>query len=280
MAVHAIKVQGPGARPIRIRDQGCPHGPVRRLMSPGDLGELLKPFVFLDLFAADGERSGFGWHPHSGIATVTLTFAGDVHYADSTGAKGLLRAGGSEYMQAGGGAWHTGSAVAPGPIRGFQLWLALPPALEGEPPFGVYVQPEAIATHGPMRVILGTYEGVAGIFPAPAPITYLHVHLKDGECWSFVPPAGQDVAFLAVDGGTLHVSGAALRDEIAVFTPGEAPIEMIAEGEVDLVVGSAVAHPHPLVTGSYSVHTTPAALAQGEEGIRIVGRHLRAAGTI
>ncbi len=42
-------------RPPRIigRTRGRRHGPITRLMSPGDLGELLKPFVFLDLFEMD-----------------------------------------------------------------------------------------------------------------------------------------------------------------------------------------------------------------------------------
>jgi Pirin len=48
-------------------------------MSPSDLGHVLKPFVFLDLF--DMEKAsfpGFGLHPHSGIATVSYLFEGSV----------------------------------------------------------------------------------------------------------------------------------------------------------------------------------------------------------
>jgi hypothetical protein len=37
------------------------HGPATRLMSPSDLGEILKPFVFLDLF--DHEGAPFNGHP-------------------------------------------------------------------------------------------------------------------------------------------------------------------------------------------------------------------------
>jgi hypothetical protein len=33
--------------------RGHRHGPTTRLMRPSDLGERLKPFVFLDLFEAD-----------------------------------------------------------------------------------------------------------------------------------------------------------------------------------------------------------------------------------
>jgi len=51
-------------RHIVHRSRGHRHGPVTRLMSPGDLGEILKPFVFLDLIDNEGKTfSGFGLHP-------------------------------------------------------------------------------------------------------------------------------------------------------------------------------------------------------------------------
>ena len=57
-------------RSIERRVAGEQHGPIARLISPGDLGERLKPFIFLDFFDADIEPGfGFGMHPHSGIAT-------------------------------------------------------------------------------------------------------------------------------------------------------------------------------------------------------------------
>ncbi|EGH22978.1 pirin, partial [Pseudomonas amygdali pv. mori str. 301020] len=37
-------------RAITHRTSGKSRGPITRLMSPGDLGQLLKPFVFLDQF--------------------------------------------------------------------------------------------------------------------------------------------------------------------------------------------------------------------------------------
>jgi hypothetical protein len=47
------------ARPRKItrRTRGNRHGPITRLMSPSDLGQVLKPFVFLDLF--DMENAAF-----------------------------------------------------------------------------------------------------------------------------------------------------------------------------------------------------------------------------
>jgi hypothetical protein len=41
------------ARAIVHRTRGSAHGPITRLVSPGDLGEFLKPFVFLDFSASN-----------------------------------------------------------------------------------------------------------------------------------------------------------------------------------------------------------------------------------
>jgi hypothetical protein len=46
------------------------------------------------------------------------------------------------------------------------------------------------------------------------------------------------------------------------------------------VLGSAIKHPHPLVLGYYSVHTSEAALALGEVEINRIGQQLRAAGRL
>jgi hypothetical protein len=50
-------------RRVSARSRGRAHGPVTRLMSPSDLGQTLKPFVFLDLFDIDLHRSKI-WFPH------------------------------------------------------------------------------------------------------------------------------------------------------------------------------------------------------------------------
>src|SRR5271168_1898354 len=57
------------ARRIALVTDGRRHGPITRLVSPSDIGELIKPFVFLDHFEiAPRPEPLFGIHPHSGIA--------------------------------------------------------------------------------------------------------------------------------------------------------------------------------------------------------------------
>ena len=273
------------ARAIVYRTRGSQHGPITRLMSPGDLGEFLKPFVFLDLFGFDtsGGRKGFGMHPHSGIATLTWLIEGDTRYEDTTGEQGVLPAGGVEWMRAGNGVWHDG-APAPGTqrVQGFQLWVALPASEENAPAQSIYLAPSQVPREGPARVLLGRHGAAQSPIPAPAPINYLAVQLKDGEHWRYTPPAGHTVGWIAVDAGRLDAGGGepVAAGELAVFEESGAAIGFVAQGDTSFVLGSAAKHPHELVMGHYSVHTSKAALEQGEAEIRRIGARLREEGRL
>jgi redox-sensitive bicupin YhaK (pirin superfamily) len=201
-------------------------------MSPSDLGHLLKPFVFLDLFDNHGKPfTGFGLHPHSGIATLTYVAEGNVSYEDTNGATDLLPAGGLEWMRAGAGVWHGGGAGEPGRTRGFQLWIALPPEQELGPSDSIYQAPEVIPRDGPARVLLGSYGTVL---------------------WT------------AVGMGSVLVPNELRQGELVAFNPPNAAIEFKAQTAAEFVLGSAVPHGCDLVLGSHSVDTTAEALQQAE----------------
>ena len=272
------------ARAIAHRTRGTTHGPITRLMSPSDLGQVLKPFVFLDLvnFQPGAGAQGFGMHPHSGIATLTFMAEGDVRYEDTTGQAGVLLAGGVEWMQAGGGVWHTGAPVGDMPGQGFQLWVALPAALENAPANSQYLAPSDVPQDGPARVLLGRYGAAHSAIAAPSDMTYLSVQLGAGERWRYTPPAGHTVAWVAVATGQLTTAGDTVAaGELVAFDPSEQAIDLVGQGEeTRFVLGSAAPHPHELVLGSYSVHTSRAALTQGESEIRRMGVELRQAGRL
>lgn len=264
-------------RAIVHRTRGRGHGPVTRLMSPGDLGQLVKPFVFLDLFKKDGPAFGFGLHPHSGIATVTYVVEGAVNYIDPDGATGTIPAGGVEWMMAGKGMWHGGS-IGEGPVAGFQLWLAMPPELELAPHQAAYVHADAVQTDGPARVLLGRQGEAKAEVEADLPITYLGVKLAAGETWRFTPPAGHSVLWIAVAEGTLSAPDAIEAGEMVVFDRSDGGITFTAQTAAHFVLGSSKPHEHDLAMGSYSVHTSPRALAEGEQHIDTLGEALRRQG--
>jgi redox-sensitive bicupin YhaK (pirin superfamily) len=254
---------------------------VTRLVSPGDVGELIKPFVFLDYFEADPANTPrFGFHPHSGIATLTLILAGQAFYKETTDREGVIDTGGVEWMRASSGVWHTGGAYGQKRIKGFQLWLAMPPALELAEPQSRYLTAADFQGAGPARVIAGENGGVKSVLGAPDGVTYLDVSLKAGERWTFTPPAGHSVLWIAPHAGQLATPDRVSKGELAVFEESDAPVEFEAITDTGFVLGSAVKHPHRLVTGYYSVHTSEAALREGEKNIATIGRRLHNQGVI
>jgi redox-sensitive bicupin YhaK (pirin superfamily) len=251
-------------------------------MSPGDFGQVLKPFVFLDLFDSTGASpdSGFGLHPHSGIATLTLITQGAVRYEDTTGKTGVVAQGGVEWMVAGGGVWHGGGWAEGAAARGFQLWVALPPELENGSSVSTYLAPDSIPHEGPARILLGHYGDSSSAIAAPSSMNYLAVGLKAGERWRYSPPEDHTVAWVALSEGRLHAPGALRVGELAVFNGSNGAIDFHAEVDTEFVLGSAVRHPHDLVLGNYSVHTSSATLEQGEAEIREIGKRLRQEGRL
>jgi redox-sensitive bicupin YhaK (pirin superfamily) len=267
-------------RAIELRVRGVQHGFIRRMVSPGDLGARLKPFVFLDHLSGQvAEGSGFGFHPHSGIATLTYQLNADAAYEDTAGQKGLVEATGLEWMRAGGGTWHQGF-IHPHEeeTRGFQLWVALPPGVEDGPPEGIYVPPRDVPQVGNVRVLLGTYEGHVHPIPAPSPLVYLDVVLGAGEAFRYVPPAKHTVAFAFVYRGRARVCGEDVEGELVVLDASEGEIVIDAQGPARVLFGCAQKHDHPLVLGSHSVHTNDASLRRGIAKIRVVGEELQRAG--
>jgi len=270
-----------GARKVVARTSGRSQGAISRLIDPEGLGRMLKPFVFLDYF--DENRAPlppFGLHPHSGIATLTYVPRGAFRYEDTSGAVGLLEGGGVEWIEAGSAVWHQAQTAGSEPLLGFQLWIALPPELELGAASSRYVASADIATVGPVRVLLGHYAGVTSAVQPPSPLNYLAVKLQPGERWIYQPPPNHSVLWAAVSKGTVLAPERIQLGELVAFEPSSHAVEFSAEVEAEFVLGSARPHPHELVLGPSSVHTTPAALNAGLREIAKIAEHLRRAGSV
>lgn len=264
-----------------IRTRGQTRGPITRLMSPGDLGQHLKPFVFLDLATPEPGPDGFfRWHPHSGIATVTVILKGAVRYQETTGTTGMLGAGAVEWMASGAGVWHTGAPIGTERLLGFQLWIALGPEREMRPPASQYLNADAVQSEGPARVILGAYGGASSPIDAPPGVTYLDVRLAAGESWTFMPEASQTIAWLAIYEGSIECACSASFGDMVIFEEGNGEITVSASTPAGFVLGAAAKLPHDLHIGNHSVHTSAEALQRGEAEIARIGTELRASGLL
>ena len=179
---------------------------------------VLKPFVFLDIFEVEGGMD-MPIHPHSGIGTITVFTKGDMRFDDPESGQGTIAYGGAEWSRAGGGMWH-GKELSPGSsprFQGFQLWIALlPPELENCASESHYLEASDMRRVGPATIIAGAYDGVESPARAPAGINYLLVTLKPGETWTYDPPKGHSVAWLAISQGALDAGETLTAGEMAV----------------------------------------------------------------
>jgi redox-sensitive bicupin YhaK (pirin superfamily) len=252
-------------RKIVFQAKGYQHGPISRMISPSDLGEFTKPFVFIDYFDAIADKNGgFGWHPHSGIATVSLVLDGGTEIEENTGFKAELSKGAVVYMQAGGRVWHTSRRDMDQRMHGFQLWVSLPPELEKSNATRHYLKNEEVVIKDNVRIILGEYQGVKSPIEAPNDMSYLQVSLKKGEQWTYKPPKTHNVLWLQVYQGELDKFK---KDEVVVFDHSNESITVEALEDTSLVLGSAAKFDHDLHLGRPSVHTNYSSLVRSRSRI-------------
>ena len=263
--------------------RGTQHGPINRLISPLAEGDDLKPFIFLD-YINTHIQAGFGFpmHPHSGLATLTWQPNCDIKYEDTTGQNGILKAGGLEWMNAGGGAWHRAQFATGGNAVGFQLWVAMPPTIEDGAALGQYIAPQDVPTQAILGGQIKLFLGELTQFDAPltSPIqahqdmTYFVLTLQAGAKWTYNMPATNDVAFAVVFEGDGEIDGTSSMQEL-VQIGGNEPITFSSgAAKTQILIGSGKKHPYPLITGTSSVHTSPAALERGQQRIRAIGEQL------
>ena len=227
----------------------------------------LNPFVLFDAGPLESkEVFGPSWHPHSGVATLTFPYISDLHHSDSDDNTGIVKEGGFQWMQAGGGLWHQ-EKYHPnqGKIGIQQLWVRLGPEEESTAPDYTDVQPEDVVKHGNTRIFIGEYQGVISPVKVPADISYFDITLKRGESWSYKAPASQTRGFVYPRKGSIKV-GTILVPELILgkFVDGSKNIEITAETDTELTVALAAPSPHKIVHEYGQMHTNQGALNKGK----------------
>lgn len=255
-------------RKIVLKTSGHRHGPITRLMSPGDIGQIIKPFIFLDYVEAPaGAGPNFGFHPHSGIATLTFPLSFDIQHETSSGQVDIVQRGGIEWVVTGKGIWHKAKPLNGDSMKAFQTWFSLPPSHETSEPSAMFIQPKDVPVSGNVKILLGSYKDLQSAIPVPFDLSYLFIELKDGETFSYQPPQNHQVAWVFSEKGSVEVSGEKLKRELAVFEDGNGELKMTSYGDSAFLLGSAVKHHYDLVMGPYSVHTDRKALEEGFRNI-------------
>ncbi|KAB8040806.1 pirin family protein [Silvanigrella paludirubra] len=266
-------------RKIIFRTKGSSHGAITRLISPDDIGEMLKPFVFLDYVNAKN-GPGFAFHPHSGIATLTHPLTFDVQHESSNGQIDTVQQEGIEWVIAGGGLWHRAKVLRGQPVQGFQLWISLPPNLENTESSALFISPSDVPKLGPVTVLLGEYENAKSLIKAPLDINCFIVKLKKGEVWNYVPPEMHNIAWTFAQMGQIKVNEQIFSSELVIFEEGNHKLNFTAVDNCTFLFGSSKKHDYPLVLGTHSVHTNEKALNEGKNKIEEIKKYLLETGKL
>lgn len=126
---------------------------------------LVGAWCFLDHYGPDDVSVTKGMrvarHPHTGLATVSWLFTGEIDHRDSGGNAAVVRPGELNLMIAGRGITHS-EISTPGTttLHGVQLWYALPDSTRFGPNHFEHYVPEPVHAPGlTVRVFLGTLLG-------------------------------------------------------------------------------------------------------------------------
>ncbi len=145
---------------------GGPRAMTVRRTLPQRRRSLIGPWCFVDHFGPDdvAETGGMAVprHPHTGLATVTLLFEGEVDHRDTSGFANTVRPGEVNLMIAGTGIAHSEfSSTGTTHLRGVQLWYALPDARRRSEPGSQHHVPELVELPGgTVRTYLDALGGV------------------------------------------------------------------------------------------------------------------------
>lgn len=208
----------------------------------GSRHDLTDPFLLLDNFGSNRIEeyiSGFPWHPHRGIQTVTYLLEGKIEHEDSEGNRGVIYPRDLQWMTAGSGIFHQEmpkpldekdpsellrSTGFPTSVVGMQLWVNLPAKDKMTKPSyrGINGSTTPVTDSGKgskVKVISGTYEGTEGSFIPGGRIdpTYLDVQMAPESEFTMDLKTGYTTIIYIITGSAEILSGGS-RQEINPLT--------------------------------------------------------------
>ncbi len=242
----AVRIQVLTPREVPL---GGPRAMTVRRTLPQRAVSLVGPWCFLDHYGPDEVGASGGMqvprHPHTGLATVSWLFTGEVDHLDSAGNAARVRPGELNLMLAGRGITHSEfSTPETTVLHGVQLWFALPEATRRSLPGFAHHVPEPVQVgDATLRVFIGSLAGsVSPVDTRTGPMLGAEVLLPAGGSLVLDASTGLDPAFehaLLVDTGEVTLGGdggdgvAVPTDHLAFLPCGHDRVEVRA-GDADV----------------------------------------------
>jgi redox-sensitive bicupin YhaK (pirin superfamily) len=214
---------------------------VRRTL-PQRQRSLIGAWCFVDHYGPDDVAATGGMnvapHPHTGLATVSWLFTGEVEHRDSHGVHAIVRPGELNLMTGGHGVCHSEVSLPDTTtLHGVQLWLALPDAHRDTPRAFAHHAPEPVELPGAtVRVFLGALAGAASPVPTFSPLLGAEIVLEPHARVALdVDPAFEHGVL--VDTGGVRVGGEGMTPadvaaaELGYVAPGTARLDLANDAD-------------------------------------------------
>ncbi|MEJ2866044.1 pirin family protein [Actinomycetospora sp. OC33-EN07] len=232
-AVPQVEILTPREVPL-----GGPRAMTVRRTLPQRQRSLIGAWCFVDHYGPDDTAASGGMdvppHPHTGLATVSWLFTGEVEHRDSLGTHAMVRPGELNLMTAGHGIAHSEVSTPDTTVlHGVQLWVALPEeARDGPRDFAHHApEPVTLPGGGTARVFLGALAGSRSPVPTATPLLGAEVLLEPGATIELAVDAGFEHGLL-VDRGHVAFQGQPLAPaELGYLRTGHATLRIEAGDE-------------------------------------------------
>ena len=209
---HRVEECGPVARLLEPRE--VPLGGIRGILVHRSLPQRELPMVgawcFLDRFDDEETRMRVLPHPHTGLQTVTWPIEGVIRHRDSVSSDVVVKPGELNIMTSGYGISHSEFSIGEenGPMRGLQLWVALPREMAGiDPGFEQHTDlPVFLADGLSASVLVGQLGTVASNATVYTPLVGADAVLDAGATATLPLESHFEYAVMVIS-GTLDVAG-------------------------------------------------------------------------
>ncbi len=154
---------------------------------------MVGPFIFIDHMGPSvikpGHYMDIGQHPHIGLSTLTYLLEGQVMHRDTLGTEQLVTPRSVGFMTSGRGIVHTErtpEALRDGgeyPVHGYQIWVALPKALQRMNPEFSFTPAESLPSWSTAGLDFTLVAGEAYGHRSPVPVfsPLFMVEVKSGQ---------------------------------------------------------------------------------------------------
>ncbi len=246
-----------------VLDQALPHKKINSI----------DPFLLIhhwsDTLKGGKSQSevGVGPHPHVGFAPVSFIFEGGVHHRDSKGYEGVIKKGGTQWMNSGNGIVHSERPMKElaedgGKFEIIQFWVNAPASRKGDDanyqPL-TYEETSKFVTNDDkieVSVVAGEFGGLTGKIDTYSDLLILRFNYKEGAKMSIPVPKNYNALIYNLN-GLAEVSGekVSAKDMLELNKDGDF-IEFTAQSDGRMILLSGAPINEPVATyGPFVMNT-------------------------